>query len=181
MFRSSLLALAILVGPVSCFAQGSSSDSQTLRALLAEVHALRQDLQTTTIAAQRVQILIYRLQGQEAAVARDSQRLDEAKDQLARTQDGITPATNEIKQIEDALNNDETPAATRKNLETQKERLKRGIDSFQAEQQRQQTREIDAEQQLQADQAKLGEFHDQLERLDKSLENASHLLVSTSQ
>src|SRR5882724_2597692 len=36
-------------------------------------------LQSTTIAAQRAQILLYRLQGQEAAVARASQKLDDSR------------------------------------------------------------------------------------------------------
>jgi len=62
----------------ACFGQTTPGDSQTLQALLSEVRQLRQDLQTTTIAAQRAQILLYRLQGQEAAVARASQRIDEA-------------------------------------------------------------------------------------------------------
>ena len=78
MNRSSLFVLSSLVFSTACFGQTTTGDSQTLQALLLEVRQLRQDLQTTTIAGQRVQILIYRLQGQEAAVARASQRLDEA-------------------------------------------------------------------------------------------------------
>jgi hypothetical protein len=86
MNRLSLFVLSLLLFPTACFGQSNSSDSQTLQALLLEVRQLRQDLQTTTIAGQRAQILIYRLQGQEAAVARVSQRLDEAREKLARIQ-----------------------------------------------------------------------------------------------
>jgi hypothetical protein len=68
MNRSSILALGFLLS--STFGQTTPSESQTLQALLLEVRQLRQDLQTTTVAAQRAQILLYRLQGQEAAVAR---------------------------------------------------------------------------------------------------------------
>jgi hypothetical protein len=63
------LVLGFLSFSTTCFGQTTTGDSQTLQALLSEIRLLRQDLQTTTIAAQRAQILIYRLQGQEAAVA----------------------------------------------------------------------------------------------------------------
>ena len=72
MNRSSLFVVGLLFFSTACFGQTTPGDSQTLQALLLEVRQLRQDLQTTTIAAQRAQILIYRLQGQEAAVARAS-------------------------------------------------------------------------------------------------------------
>src|SRR5258708_29002378 len=87
MNRSSLLVLSLLLSSTACFGQTTPGDSQTLQALLLEVRQLRQDLQTTTIAGQRAQILIYRLQGQEAAVTRAAQRLDEAREKLARIQD----------------------------------------------------------------------------------------------
>jgi hypothetical protein len=41
-----------------CFGQTTPSESQALQALLLEVRQLRQDLQTTTIAVQRAQILL---------------------------------------------------------------------------------------------------------------------------
>jgi hypothetical protein len=63
MNRSSLF-LSLLLSSTACFGQTTTGDSQTLQALLSEVRQLRQDLQITTIAAQRAQILIYRLQGQ---------------------------------------------------------------------------------------------------------------------
>jgi hypothetical protein len=107
MNRSSLLALGLLLFSAPCFAQLAPSDSQTLQALLSEVRQMRQDLRTTTIAAQRSQILIYRLQGQEASVARASQRLDEAREKLARTQDERKHVVAEVKQVEDFVNNTE--------------------------------------------------------------------------
>src|SRR3977135_3164759 len=105
MNRSSLFVVGLLFFSTTCFGQTTPGDSQTLQALLLEVRQLRQDLQTTTIAAQRAQILIYRLQGQEAAVARASQRLDEAREKLARTQDVRKHVAAEVKQTEDFVNN----------------------------------------------------------------------------
>jgi hypothetical protein len=74
----SYLGLLLIAAPV--LGQSASTDSQTLQTLLTEVRQLRHDLQTTTLAAQRAQILLYRLQGQEVVVARASQRLTPAQD-----------------------------------------------------------------------------------------------------
>lgn len=86
MHRSCLLIPVLLFISAPVFAQSSSTDSQTLQALLAEVRQLHHDLQSTTIAVHRAQILLYHLQGQEAIVARASQRLDDARARLAETQ-----------------------------------------------------------------------------------------------
>ena len=72
MKRLSLLPLTLLVW-TTAFAQTNSSDSDTLKSLLSEVRLLRQDLRTTTVAAQKSQILLYRLQLQQGAVVRASQ------------------------------------------------------------------------------------------------------------
>jgi hypothetical protein len=70
MHRSWLLTVGFLFSSQASFGQTASTDSQTLRELLAEVRQLRMDLETTSVASQRVQIILYRLQLQEAAVAR---------------------------------------------------------------------------------------------------------------
>src|SRR5216684_6457268 len=93
MHRSCLLILGLLLIAAPVLGQSASTDSQTLQALLAEVRQLRHDLQTTTLAAQRAQILLYRLQGQEAIVARASQRLDDARARLAEVQSNRTKLT----------------------------------------------------------------------------------------
>src|SRR6266700_3538896 len=130
MNRLSLFVLGLLLFSAACFGQTTPGDSQTLQALLSEVRQLRQDLQTTTIAAQRAQILIYRLQGQEAAVARASQRLDEAREKLARIQDERKHVATDVKQQEEV---------------------------------------------------RLSDLRDQLDRLDKALENASRRPGGSSQ
>src|SRR3977135_1894147 len=103
MNRSSLFVVGLLFISTACFGQTAPGDSQTLQALLSEVRQLRQDLQTTTIAGQSAQILIYRLQGQEAAGARASQRLDEAREKLARIQDERKHVATDIKQHENFM------------------------------------------------------------------------------
>jgi hypothetical protein len=86
MYRPQLLALGLLLISSAAFGQTSSTDSQTLQALLAEMRQLRQELRITTVAAQRVQILLYRLQIQEGAVERAQRRVDDARSALSQTQ-----------------------------------------------------------------------------------------------
>jgi predicted nucleic acid-binding Zn-ribbon protein len=130
-------------------------------------------LHTTTIAAQRAQILLYRLQGQEAAVARASQRLDEAREKLAGIQAQRKYSATEVKRHEDFISNTENPATQRKELEDKLPHLKSELESTENLEQQQQTREIDAEQHLRAEEVRLSELLDQLDRLYKALENAS--------
>jgi chromosome segregation ATPase len=173
MNRSLLVVLGLLLFSTDCFGQTTTGGSQTLQALLTEVRLLRQDLQATTIAGQRAQILIYRLQGQEAAVARASQRLDEAREKLARTQDERKLVAADLKRFEDSMST-ENSAMERKAVEQNVlPQFKARLEALDNQEQQLQTREIDAEQQLRAEEIKLSDLRDQLDRLDKALENAS--------
>jgi hypothetical protein len=170
---SPLLVLMVLSLSPACFGQSAPSDSQTLQALLSEVRQLRLELRTTTIASQRAQILLYRLQGQEASVARASQRLDEARRTLARIQDDYNHVAADAKQTEDLTKNTENSINQTKAVENRLSELKARLESLGSEEQQDQSREIEAEQQLRAEETKLSDLRDQLDRLDKTLENAS--------
>jgi chromosome segregation ATPase len=173
MHRSCLLISVLLLISAPVFAQSASVDSQTLQALLAEVRQLHHDLQTTTIAAQRAQILLYRLQGQEAAVARASQKLDDARTKITETQSNRTKLTSDIKRHEDFVSNAENSPAERKQVEESLIQLKAKLASLENEEQQRQTREIEAEDQLRTERARLGELQDQLDRLEKVLEGTN--------
>src|SRR5438445_1749238 len=168
MHRSCLVIPLLLLVSAPVFGQSATTDSQILQALLAEVRQLRHDLQTTTIAAQRAQILLYRLQGQEAIVARATQRLDDARARLAETQSNRTKLTSDTKRYEDFLNNSENPPGERKQVEEMLPQVKAKLASFENEEQQRQTREMEAEDQLRAERTKLNELQDQLERLENS-------------
>jgi chromosome segregation ATPase len=173
MNRSSILALGFLLSLTPCFGQATPSESQTLQALLSEVRQLRQDLQTTTIAVQRAQILLYRVQGQEAAVARASQRLDGARERLAAIQDQREHVTADVKRQEDFVSNAENPPAQRKEIEDGLPPQKTRLESLKNEEQQRQTQEIEAEQQLRSEEVRLSDLRDQLDRLDRALESAT--------
>jgi chromosome segregation ATPase len=173
MRRSCLLIPVFLLisGPV--FGQSTATDSQTLQASLAEVRQLHHDLQTTMIAAQRAQILLYRLQGQEALVARASQRLDDARAKLAEVQSNRTKLTSDIKKYEDLVGQADTSPTDRKQIEDLLPQLKARLAPLENEEQQRQTREIEAEDELRAGRARLGELQDQLDQLQKTLESSS--------
>ena len=173
MLRSLFLVLALLLISPTAFAQTSSTDSQTLQALRAEVRQLRQDLRTNTVAAQRVQILVYRLQIQEGAVARAQRRVDEARSTLSQTLTEVKMIASAIKQTEDKISNAQSPVE-RKRQEDLLAKFKADLESQENSQQQSQTRESEAEQDLRTEQAKLNALQDQLDRLDKSLETSNH-------
>jgi hypothetical protein len=175
MNRLSLFALGLLFSSATCFGQSPNSDSQTLQALLSEVRLLRQDMRSTFIATQRAQILIYRLQAQEAAVARTSQRLSESRDKLARIQDERSHLTDELKRQEEFVQNADNPANQRKDLERELPRFKARFESVENQEQQAQARETEAQQQERDEELRLTELREQLDRLDKTLENASRV------
>ena len=181
MNRWLLLVVSVLFFSTPCFGQANQGDSRALQALLTEVRQLRQDLRTITVAAQRSQILIYRLQGQEAAVARASQRLDEAREMLAKTQDERKVVASDIKQNEDFASNSENSSTQRKSVESSLAEFKTRLQSLESEEQQRQSREIDAEQQLRVEEVRLSELRSQLDQVDKALENVSRRTDSSSQ
>jgi chromosome segregation ATPase len=172
MHRTWFLVLGLLLIAPASFGQTPSTDSQTLQALLAEVHQLRQELRITTLAAQRVQILLYRLQIQEGAVVRAQRRVDDARSALSQTQTEVKMMASGIKQIEDKISNAQNPVE-RKRQEDLLAKFKAELESQENSEQQSQTKESEAEQDLRAEQAKLNALQDQLDRLDKSLETTN--------
>lgn len=170
--RQSFLALVLVLFPAAALGQTATNDSQTLQALLAEVRQLRQDLRTATLAAQRAQILIYRLNAQEAAVVRVSQRLEDMRVRLDQMEAGRKHDANQIKKFEDAKEHLENPSE-RRNLDDIISNLKASIESMTSEEQELQSRKSELEEEFRTEQAKLGRLQDELDRLDRMLEDSS--------
>jgi chromosome segregation ATPase len=140
-----------------------------MQALVAEVRQLRRDLQTTNGYALKVQILLYRLQAQEAAVARVSQYLNDARSKLGETQDHRRQLVAVMKRNEELIDNTEISPASRKESQEVVSRIKPQLESLAAEEQERQRREMEAEEQLRTEQAKLAGLEDRIERLEKDL------------
>jgi len=170
MHRSWFLVMGLFLASPASFGQTSTTESQTLQALLAEVRQLRQDLRTATANSQRVQILLFRLQIQEASVTRVERRLDDARSGLTQTQFELKRLASEIKVREDMQTNTQNPVE-RREIEEVLPKLKTELESLKGVEQQLQTRESEAEQDLRTEQARLTALHGQLETLDKSLES----------
>ena len=166
MFRA---AFAVIIASAAA-AQTASPDTQALQALVTEIRQLRQDLQATTIATQRVQIVLYRLQTQTAMVTRAASRLDDVRSMLGSIQSEKKSLSLRVQQMEDSLKTTQN-LAERKTAEDWLANEKPNLERIAADEQRLQSREIDAETQLRAEQAKLNELQDQLDRLDKLLDS----------
>jgi hypothetical protein len=169
----SFLPLTLLLASTA-FAQTNPTDSETLKALLTEVRLLRHDLQTTTVATQRAQILVYRAQAQESVVRRMQERVDDTRSKLAQIQFEQRNRAASIKQIEEKKSRSETPAAEQKELENVLPQIKARFDADANKEQETQAKLIESEEQLRFEQAKLGGLQDQLDRLEKLLESFDH-------
>ncbi len=180
MNRAPIVVLGCLSLAVPCAGQTLQSDSQTLVALLSEVRQLRQELQTSLITAQRTQILLHRLQGQEAAVARAAQRLDEARETHSGAQAERKQLAAEIKRNEELVSNEQNPPGQRKALEDRLSGDRARLESFEKQEQREQAREAEAQQQMQAEEAALGDLRERLDQLDRALESAGRRAGGTS-
>jgi chromosome segregation ATPase len=171
MHRYSLL-LGFLLLASTGFGQTSQTDSQTLQALLAEVRQLRQELQTQSTTAQRTQILFFRIQTEQAAVARASQRAEDARAKLAETQSARKKLESEAKGVHDRLENPDN-AAERKDLEGMVTFYKRRSEELGEEEQQRQAKQVEVEEQLRLAQAKLDDLQARLDELDKALQKSS--------
>ncbi len=163
-----IIGLLFLSGPT--FGQ-TATDSQTLQALLAEVRQLRQELRATAITAQRNQILLYRLQVQQSAVVRASQRLDDARSKLGEVQASQKTTAAQIQQYNDVKEHIDN-AAAKKHFEDAIVQLQAKLEAQAIEEQQRQARQIEAEEQLRLEQGKLTALQDQLDQLDRELRNS---------
>ena len=122
MRRVYFLIFVVFVVTAAAFGQTSSSDSQTLRALLSEVRELRHELQSSLTRIQSAQILLSRLQIQEVAVTRASQHLDDARSKLAEVQVVLKREAAEIKHFEDEAPNAGERCASRRGAQARQVR-----------------------------------------------------------
>ena len=179
MRRWFFVTASLLLLPAGAVSQTGSTDSQTLQALLAEVRLLRQELRTTTIASQRAQILIYRVQAQQTVVTRLSQRAENERSRLSQIQSEQKGVTAAIKRLED-LRSSQSESA-RKQSEEQLSQLKPRAERLGTEEQESLARKVEIEEELRLEQAKLAQLHEELDRIDKALEQSARTSAGAPQ
>lgn len=161
------LCFFLLTAAVSAQTQTTTA-VDPLQALLTEVHELRLALQATTVTAQRVQILLSRVQLQQGAALRAVTRADEAHAKLADAQKQHARAAGVLQQTQDAINTTTDPAHV-KALEAQVAEMKRQVEMWTADEQQWMAKDAEAQSHLRNEQAKLDELQDTLDRLDRAL------------
>jgi len=149
----------------------SPSSEQGMQALVAEVRQLRKDLQASNGNALKAQILLQRLQFQEAAVARASERLNDARGRLAATQRHRAEVADTSRRFAELLENTETSSEDRQRFQGEISAKKQELEALAAVEQQQQAAEMEAEEQLRTEQAKLNELEERVDRLEKNLDN----------
>jgi chromosome segregation ATPase len=167
--RKIAIAVMLFAAPDG-LCQTPAKGPDMLQALLVEVHQLRQSIEAMTVASQRVQIALYALQMQDAAVARAAQRLDSARDRRSGAEANREGTALVIQGLESKLASGTPAQAEAKGLQEVLSQMKSQIGSQTAELQTFQAAEAEASSQLRSEQAKLAEVQDRIERLDKTLE-----------
>jgi chromosome segregation ATPase len=153
---------------VAAFGQTAPPDSQTSHALLAEIRQLRQDLQTVAATIQRVQIVMYRLQAESALLNRATERLENTRAGCSQAREQRKYMTAQLEQAEARQRNSHSPI-DQKVAEDMLAQLKSSTEMLASTERDCQTSEIDAQVQLRAEQAKMDDLQDQLDKLDKVL------------
>jgi chromosome segregation ATPase len=168
MRRILICLTGLLLRATSVVAQATPSDSQMTQAVLSEIRQLRQDLQATAAIMQRVQIVLYRLQAQESQLDRATQRFETARDVCKGAEMQRKQFAAQIEQAESAKRSAQN-ASDRQAAEETLARLRSSAEMFSSEVGDCQGNQVDAEIHVRAEQAKMSELQDQLERLDKVL------------
>lgn len=149
---------------------GQSPDTVLTQTLITEIRALRQDIEATTIASQRVQIALYRLQSQTALMAGAQQRLDAARQRVLEVQTNRRHMTDELAGMEERSRNF-PDGPQKKEFEAQLPRIKAEIEGLAVEESQRRSAEVDAETQFRAAQGRLAETQALLDQLDKALDD----------
>jgi len=167
--RPILICLAeLLLRTTGVIAQTAPSDTQMTQAVLAEIRQLRQDLQATAAIIQRVQIVVYRIRTQENLLDRATQRLETARNICTGSEMQRKHFATQIERTEVAKRNAQN-TSDRQAAEEMLANLKSTAEMFASEMGDCQRDQVEAEIQLRAEQAKMSELQDQLEKLDKVL------------
>lgn len=166
-----VFSVCFLLLCTSGLGQSTSNESQGMQALVAEVRQLRNDLQATNGYALQAQVLFYRLQFQQATVTRVSGRLSDARGRIFDIQRRRAQVAAILKQFEESLDSTEPSPADRKQIEGLIETNKAELESLATEEQQRQAAQMDAEEQMRVEQAKLNELEERVDRLEKDLDN----------
>lgn len=151
------------------FQMASAQQPDSLQTLLAEVHQLRLDIEGALVASQRVQIALYQVQTQDAAVVRATQRLDQAHGRCVALEQARQQMAADLQAADRNLNDGTVPPGEMNAVRSMIAQRKVQVDQRTIELGACQATEAEAGSQLKNEQAKLTDLRDRIDRLDKAL------------
>ena len=167
--RQVMLVVCILAIGGALFAQGTRTpvDGPAEDTLLAEVRALRSEINQATSAGIRTQLLVARLQLQEQRVFTVARQLADAQNALVGAQSRITGEQARVRQLEDAASR----ATGQARLSIQQAILEAGTQIEQQQKQEVQLRGRETEllRAVNDAQARWSDFSDRLDALERLL------------
>ena len=165
--KTFFMLMVVLALP--SFGQKLPMVSDPMQALLVEVRLLRQDIEAVTVASRRVQIALYSLQLQDAAVAREGQRLDATRAKCSSMTENRRRTAGRVSQIEDVLGKIDSAAPEWKDFQAELTNLKKGVSGEDTEVQACQGEEAERMSQFQKEQAQMRALRGRIEALDQAL------------
>jgi chromosome segregation ATPase len=111
------------------------------------------------------------MQAQQTVVSRLSQQVDSNRTRLTQNQSEQKRFTSAIKRLEDLR--DTQSDTERKQTDEQLAQMKIRLEQLATEEEDAQPRRIELDEELRLEQTKLAQLHDELDRIDKALEQAS--------
>lgn len=161
-------AVVWLAITAASYAQNQDSDSQTLRAILAELRAMHEDIRVT----ETTQFLLAELQLQQEVVNRATQSLDHAQEKLTEIHLSQQQIAADLDRTQNAV--DKAASMDEKNALSQRiEELKSNGDQLKSA-------ERDANVNLQGMKQRLQEAQDKLSGIDDQLSTAINRLAPSS-
>ena len=147
-------------------------DKATIQSLLVEVHQLRMALERSTSLVPRIQLAIQRFQLQQDRVDRLSRELRDFRGQITARQANAERLGARLKQLEGEVGQIQDPNH-RKEVEEAMKMMTSELEQGTVLDQQQRAQEGDLMSQIQSEQARLSDLSDQLNALDKALQQGS--------
>jgi chromosome segregation ATPase len=158
----------ILTCVITAGASAQTTDSETLRALLAEVRQLRAVVEVFAAAVPQAHITVQKLQLQQQRVSQLSDQLSELRRNIDETARQQSEGTRQLEEARGWLKKD-MDAARRAEIEDMIEHTKLALERSAQSEQQLRLREAELSSSLNAERAKLNELEQQLVRLERSL------------
>lgn len=161
-------ALLAIVSRTSVAGQTTSSNQDTLSALLVEVRGLRAAMEQMASAGPRVQLAFGRLQMQEQRINTLVRRAEELRTQIAEAEGAVGNARSRLDAVQSDLEASTDPGK-RRDMEAMVAEMKRVLAQSTRNLQRLQTEEADVSSQVMTEQSRWTDINQRLEELERAL------------